>query len=61
MPPYHQFGRNDAQVDARGAFGFPTRDLDRIVKVQAGRSTGAANLQVQDRYPSPLRLSLIHI
>lgn len=55
MPPYFEFGRNSAQIDAAAAAVFSMGPNHRIVCVRVGSSSTGARAQVLDRYPSPLK------
>ncbi len=54
--PYVKIGRNSAQINAGEAFAFSGGIGCRTFGLQAGHST-MMGLQVQDRYPSPLKRS----
>lgn len=55
--PFDGIERNDAQFDARATSLFSRSLARRILGVQVNPSSTAMDLQVQDRYPSPLKRS----
>ena len=57
-PAHREFGRIDAQIDARAATKFPWSALRCIVVEQVVSSSTVVSLHVQNRYPSPLKRSV---